>query len=79
MAEWLVFDVGETLASEERWLGSWADWLGVPRGTFFAALGAIIEARRPYQDVFRVFRPDIDLEQERVLRRASGILDHFVA
>ena len=27
----LFFDVGETLASEERWLGSWADWLGVPR------------------------------------------------
>ena len=38
MAQWLVFDVGETLASEERWLGSWADWLGVRRGTFFAAL-----------------------------------------
>ena len=35
MTKWLVFDVGETLASEERWLGSWADWLGVPRGTFF--------------------------------------------
>jgi FMN phosphatase YigB (HAD superfamily) len=78
MAQWLVFDVGETLASEERWLGSWADWLGVPRGTFFAALGAIIEARRPYQDVFRVFRPDIDLEQERAARRAAGIADHFV-
>lgn len=46
----LFFDVGETLASEERWLGSWADWLGVPRPTFFAALGALIEARRPHQE-----------------------------
>jgi hypothetical protein len=33
----LAFDVGESLASEERCLGSRADWLGVPRGTFFAA------------------------------------------
>jgi len=74
----LVFDVGETLASEERWLASWATWLGVPSGTFFAALGAIIEARRPYQDVFRLFRPDIDLEQERQARRAAGMIDHFV-
>jgi hypothetical protein len=26
----LFFDVGETLASKARWLGSWAGWLGVP-------------------------------------------------
>jgi len=78
MAQWLVFDVGETLASEERWLGSWADWLGVPRGTFFAALGAIIEARRPYQDVFRQFRPGIDLDAERAARSQAGISDYFV-
>ncbi|HEV8390130.1 MAG TPA: HAD-IA family hydrolase [Dongiaceae bacterium] len=79
MANWLVFDVGETLASEERWLGSWADWLGVKRGTFFAGLGAIIEARRPYQDVFRLFRPDIDLDRERQARTAAGLSDCFVA
>ena len=73
----LVFDVGETLASEERWLSSWADWLGVPRGTFFAALGSLIEARRPHQDAFRLFRPDIDLERERQARRAAGVIDHL--
>ena len=78
MTRWLVFDVGETLASEERWLGSWADWLGVPRGTFFAALGAIIEAHRPYDDVFRLFKPDIDRTHERTMRRAAGISDAFV-
>ena len=78
MAQWLVFDVGETLASEERWLGSWADWLGVTRGAFFAALGAIIEARRPYQDVFRQFRPGIDLDAERAARSKAGISDYFV-
>ena len=57
----LVFDVGETLASEERWLSSRADWLGVPCGAFFAGLGSIIERRQPYQGVFRMCRPDIDL------------------
>ena len=78
MIGWLVFDVGETLASEERWLGSWADWLEVPRGTFFAALGAIIEARRPYDEVFGLFKPGIDRSQERQARRAAGISDVFV-
>jgi FMN phosphatase YigB (HAD superfamily) len=78
MTTWLVFDVGETLASEERWLTSWATWLTVPRSTFFAALGATIEARRPYQDVFRLFRPDIDFDAERSARRAAGAIDHLV-
>ena len=74
----LVFDVGETLASEERWLGSWADWLGVPRATFFAGLDSVIAARRPYEDVFRLFKPDIDRAHERALRCAAGISDAFV-
>lgn len=75
----LFFDVGETLASEERWLGSWADWLEVPRATFFAALGALIEARRPHQEIFAQFRPGIDLDAEREKRRMCGIADHFIA
>lgn len=79
MSMMLFFDVGETLASEERWLGSWADWLQVSRATFFAALGALIEARRPHQEVFALFRPGIDLEAEREKRRALGIEDHFIA
>ena len=73
----LVFDVGETLASEGRWLGSWADWLGVPRSTFFAALGALIEARRPHQELFPLFRPGIDVAAERDKRSKLGISDHF--
>ena len=75
----LFFDVGETLASEERWLGSWADWLGVPRPAFFAALGALIEARRPHQELFALFRPGIDVEVERAKRSKLGISDHFIA
>jgi len=73
----LVFDVGETLASEERWLGSWADWLGVPKSAFFAALGALIEARRPHQELFPLFHPGIDVDAERDKRRKLGISDHF--
>jgi FMN phosphatase YigB (HAD superfamily) len=75
----LFFDVGETLASEERWLSSWADWLGVPRPAFFAALGALIEARRPHQELFALFRPGIDVAAEREKRSKLGISDHFIA
>ena len=75
----LFFDVGETLASEERWLASWADWLEVPRPAFFAALGALIEARRSHRELFTLLRPGIDLEAEREKRRALGISDHFTA
>jgi FMN phosphatase YigB (HAD superfamily) len=75
----LFFDVGETLASEERWLGSWADWVGVPKSAFFAALGALIEARRPHQELFALFRPGIDVAAERDKRSKLGIGDHFIA
>jgi FMN phosphatase YigB (HAD superfamily) len=73
----LFFDLGETLASEERWLGSWADWLGVPKSAFFAALGALIEARRPQQELFPLYRPGIDVAAERDKRSKLGISDHF--
>ena len=75
----LFFDVGETLASEERWLGSWADWLGAPKPAFFAALGALIEARRPHTELFPLLRPDIDVAAERDKRSELGISDHFIA
>lgn len=75
----LFFDVGETLASEERWLGSWADWLEVPRSAFFATLGALIEARRPHTELFPLFRPGIDLAAEREKRGRLGISDQFIA
>jgi FMN phosphatase YigB (HAD superfamily) len=75
----LFFDVGETLASEERWLDSWAHWLSAPRPAFFAALGALIEARRPHQEVFSLFCPGIDVAAEREKRSKLGISDHFIA
>lgn len=75
----LVFDVGETLVSEERLWTSWAEWLQVPAGTFFAALGAVIAARRDYQDVFGYVRPGIDLAAERRKRAEAGWQPGFLA
>jgi HAD superfamily hydrolase (TIGR01549 family) len=68
----VVFDVGETLVDETRLWGEWADWLGVTRLAFFAALGAVIASRRHHSDVFGLVRPGIDLAQERRDRQARG-------
>ena len=39
----VVSDVGETLIDETRYWGEWAELLGIPRLTFLAVLGAVIE------------------------------------
>jgi FMN phosphatase YigB (HAD superfamily) len=70
--EWLVFDLGETLVDETENWGRWADYLGVPRLTFFAVLGSVIADRRPHVDVFGYFRPGFDLETEIVKKLAAG-------
>jgi len=68
----VVFDVGETLVDESRMWGEWADWLGVTRLTFFAALGAVIAARQHHHQVFALVRPGIDLAREREARQAHA-------
>lgn len=68
----VVFDVGETLVDETRPWGEWADWLGVPRLTFFGALGAVIERRLHHRAVFQLVRPGMDLAAETAARRAAG-------
>jgi FMN phosphatase YigB (HAD superfamily) len=65
----VAFDIGETLVDETRVWGEWADWLGIPRLTFFGALGAIIAERRHHLDVFQLLRPGFDL---RAAARARG-------
>jgi HAD superfamily hydrolase (TIGR01549 family) len=52
---WICLDVGETLIEETRNWGLWADELGVPRLTFFAALGNVIGRGGDYRDVFEIF------------------------
>ena len=68
----VVFDVGETLVDETRHWGEWADWLGVPRLTFFAALGAVIERGWHHRRVFELVRPGLDLALEQERRAAAG-------
>ncbi len=57
----VCFDVGETLIDETRQWGHWADVLELPRFTFFAALGGVIDRGRPHREVFALLRPGFDL------------------
>ena len=57
----VVFDVGETLLDDSREFGAWADWIGVPRHTFSAVLGAVTAAGRDNAEAFTYFRPGFDL------------------
>jgi HAD superfamily hydrolase (TIGR01549 family) len=73
----VFFDVGETLVDETRQWGGWADWLGVPRLTFFAALGAVIERGEHHRRVFALVRPGLDLAREQAARAVAGQVDLF--
>lgn len=67
----VVFDVGETLVDETRPWGAWADWLGVPRLTFFAVLGGMIARGEEHPRAAEVLRPGLDLRAEAARRRAE--------
>src|SRR5512134_1719081 len=73
--EAVVFDVGETLVDETRAWGIWADHLGVPRLTFFGALGAILAAGRSHRDVFELFSPGMDVDAEARRLGRAGVSD----
>jgi len=68
----VVFDVGETLVDETRHWSDWADWMNVPTFTFFAAMGVIVERRRPHQEVFELVQPGYDLKEAQAKRKAAG-------
>ena len=68
----VVFDVGETLVDETRIWSEWADWLGIPRLTFLAVIGAGIKPGGDHREPFRIFRPDLDLAAERAKRSGRG-------
>lgn len=68
----VVFDVGETLLDDTREFGAWADWIGVPRHTFSAVLGAVTAAGRDNAETFQYFRPGFDLALERERREQAG-------
>jgi FMN phosphatase YigB (HAD superfamily) len=69
----VVFDIGETLIDDTGEWGRWADWLGVPRHTFSAVMGAVVGSGRSVVETFHYFRPDFDLDAERQLREAAGV------
>ena len=71
-ARCVIFDVGETLVDETPHYQRWADWLGVPRPVFMAALITTIREGRPHHDAFSAVRPGIDLAAEAARRQAAG-------
>ncbi|NGO69391.1 HAD family hydrolase [Streptomyces boncukensis] len=68
----VVFDVGETLVRDDRYWGTWADWLGVPRHTLSALVGAVVAQGRDNADALRLIRPGADIEAERAAKEAAG-------
>jgi len=52
---WVILDVGETLIDETRVWATWADVLGVPHLTFFAALGAEVMGERDHRTLLEWF------------------------
>ncbi len=72
MVRMVVFDVGETLVDETRQWGEWADWLAVPRFTFFAALGGLIAQGRSHREVFQLVRPGLNRARALAERTQQG-------
>jgi FMN phosphatase YigB (HAD superfamily) len=73
----VFFDFGFTLWDKERTWTEWARWLRIPTPEFFAVLGSVIERREHHHRTFEIFRPGIDLAQEREQRLLMGQSDAF--
>jgi HAD superfamily hydrolase (TIGR01549 family) len=73
----VVFDIGETLLDDSREFGAWADWIGVPRHTFSAVLGAVTAEGRDNAETFQYFRPGFDLPAERQRREDVGVGEQY--
>ncbi|MFE7544410.1 HAD family hydrolase [Streptomyces platensis] len=72
MIEAVVFDVGETLTSDNRYWAAWADWLDVPRHTLSSLVGAVVAQGRDNADAVRLLKPGIDLAAEYAAREEAG-------
>ncbi|MGW8882777.1 HAD family hydrolase [Streptomyces mirabilis] len=70
--ETIVFDIGETLVRDDRYWASWADWLGVPRHTLSALVGAVTAQGLDNAEALRLLRPGIEIEAEYAAREAAG-------
>ncbi|CAM5611173.1 HAD family hydrolase [Streptomyces californicus] len=67
-----VFDIGETLVRDDRYWGSWADWLGTPRHTLSALVSAVTARGLDNSEALRLVRPGIDISAEYAAREAAG-------
>lgn len=72
MIQTIALDIGETLVRDDRYWASWADWLGVPRHTLSALVGAVVAQGRDNADALRLLRPGIDVPAEYAAREAAG-------
>ncbi len=72
MIKCVVFDIGETLVCDDRYWASWADWLGVPRHTLSALVGAVVARGGDNAEAVRLLRPGIDPSAEYAAREAAG-------
>ncbi|NGO80293.1 HAD family hydrolase [Streptomyces sp. YC504] len=71
--ETIVFDIGETLTRDDRYWNRWADWLGAPRYTLAALVGAVTAQGRDNADALGLLRPGIDVKAEYAAREAAGM------
>jgi HAD superfamily hydrolase (TIGR01549 family) len=72
----VFFDIGETLVSEDRLWGEWADVIKVTRLTFFAALGGVIERDEHHRKVFEQF--GMTYAQALKVRAFKGVPAHEI-
>jgi HAD superfamily hydrolase (TIGR01549 family) len=56
----VFFDVGETIVDETVLWTWWADHFEIPRFTFFATFGALIERGEDHQRIFEIFGVERD-------------------
>ncbi|MEU6259214.1 HAD family hydrolase [Streptomyces sp. NPDC047043] len=72
MIETIVLDVGETITRDDRYWASWADWLGIPRHTLSALVGAVVARGQDNAEALRLARPGIDIAAEYDARETAG-------
>ncbi|GAB7185492.1 HAD family hydrolase [Kitasatospora sp. Ki12] len=77
MVRSVVFDIGETLISDDRYWSDWARWLGVSPHLMSALVGAVVAQGRDNADAIRVLRPGADIAAEWRARRAAGHGEHL--
>ncbi|MER6522038.1 HAD family hydrolase [Streptomyces sp. NPDC001553] len=72
MIRTVVLDIGETLTRDDRYWAAWADWLGSPRHTLSALVGAVVVDGRDNADALRLLRPGLDVTAEYAARESAG-------